>query len=56
MKFDFEVEKIDFKFYLNVELVSVYFVLFLIFLIYGEDLVIDIVCYYCDFFIDFVLK
>ncbi len=37
MKFDFEAEKIDPKFYLNAELASAYFASLSIFLTYGEE-------------------
>ncbi|MFW1887625.1 metal-dependent hydrolase [Acinetobacter johnsonii] len=56
MKFDFEAEKIDPKFYLNAELASAYFASLSIFLTYGEDLVIDTARYHRDFLSDPVLK
>jgi uncharacterized protein len=56
MKFDFEAEKIDPKFYLNAELASAYFASLSIFLTYGEDLVIDTARYHRDFLTDPVLK
>ena len=56
MKFDFEAEKIDPKFYLNAELASAYFASLSIFLTYGEDLVIDTPCYHRYFLSDPVLK
>ena len=56
MKFDFEAEKIDPKFYLNAELASAYFGSLSIFLTFGEDLVIDTARYHRDFISDPLLK
>lgn len=56
MKFDFEPEKIDHKFYMNAELASAYFASLSIFLTYGEDLVIDTARYHRDFITDPLLK
>lgn len=56
MKFDFEAEKIDPKFYMNAELASAYFAALSIFLTRGEDLVIDTARYHRDFLDDPLLK
>lgn len=56
MKFNFDYQKIDPKFYLNAELASAYFASLSIFLTYGEDLVIDTARYHRDFIEDPVLK
>ena len=56
MKFDFEPEKIDPKFYMNAELASAYFASLSIFLTRGEDLVIDTARYHRDFIQDPVLR
>lgn len=56
MKFEFEPEKIDPKFYLNAELASAYFASLSIFLTYGEDLVIDTARYHRDLIQDPLLK
>lgn len=56
MKFDFEPEKIDHKFYMDAELASAYFASLSIFLTYGEDLVIDTARYHRDFITDPLLK
>lgn len=56
MKFDFDHQKIDPKFYLNAELASAYFASLSIFLTYGEDLVIDTARYHRDFIQDPLLK
>ncbi|MFW1857824.1 metal-dependent hydrolase [Acinetobacter defluvii] len=56
MKFDFEPEKLDPKFYRNAELASAYFASLSIFLTYGEDLVIDTARYHRDFIKDPLLK
>jgi len=46
MKFDFDPQQIDYKFYMNAELASAYFASLSIFLTYGEDLVIDTARYH----------
>ncbi len=56
MKFDFEADKIDPKFYMNAELASAYFGSLSIFLTHGEDLVIDTARYHRDFIDDPILK
>ena len=56
MKFEFEPEKIDPKFYMNAELASAYFASLSIFLTFGEDLVIDTARYHRDFVKDPLLK
>ena len=56
MKFDFEPEKLDPKFYMNAELASAYFASLSIFLTLGEDLVIDTARYHRDFITDPLLK
>ena len=56
MKFDFEPQKIDYKFYMNAELASAYFASLSIFLTFGEDLVIDTARYHRDFIKDPLLK
>ncbi|AXY59460.1 metal-dependent hydrolase [Acinetobacter sp. WCHAc010052] len=56
MKFDFEPEKLDPKFYMNAELASAYFASLSIFLTRGEDLVIDTARYHRDFINDPLLK
>ena len=56
MKFDFEPEKLDHKFYMNAELASAYFASLSIFLTRGEDLVIDTARYHRDFITDPLLK
>lgn len=56
MKFEFEPEKIDPKFFLNAELASAYFASLSIFLTYGEDLVIDTARYHRDLIQDPLLK
>ncbi|WP_180063460.1 metal-dependent hydrolase [Acinetobacter sp. YH16042] len=56
MKFDFEPEKIDPKFYMNAELASAYFASLSIFLTRGKDLVIDTARYHRDFIQDPVLR
>ena len=56
MKFDFEPDKIDPKFFMNAELASAYFASLSIFLTYGEDLVIDTARYHRDFITDPLLK
>ena len=56
MKFDFEPEKLDHKFYMDAELASAYFASLSIFLTLGEDLVIDTARYHRDFIKDPLLK
>ncbi|RKG47102.1 metal-dependent hydrolase [Acinetobacter cumulans] len=56
MKFDFELQKIDEKFYMNAELASAYFASLSIFLTRGEDFVIDTARFHRDFIQDPVLK
>ena len=56
MKFDFDAQKLDHKFYLNDELASAYFASLSIFLTRGEDLVIDTARYHRDFIKDPLLK
>lgn len=56
MKFDFDPEKIDHKFYMDAELASAYFASLSIFLTRGEDLVIDTARYHRDFISDPLLK
>ncbi|OTG90324.1 metal-dependent hydrolase [Acinetobacter sp. ANC 3813] len=56
MKFDFEPDKIDEKFFMNAELASAYFASLSIFLTRGEDLVIDTARYHRDFLTDPLLK
>ena len=56
MKFDFEPEKLDHRFYMDAELASAYFASLSIFLTLGEDLVIDTARYHRDFIKDPLLK
>jgi uncharacterized protein len=56
MKFDFDPEKLDHKFYMDAELASAYFASLSIFLTRGEDLVIDTARYHRDFITDPLLK
>lgn len=56
MKFDFEPQKLDPKFFMDAELASAYFASLSIFLTYGEDLVIDTARYHRDFIQDPLLK
>ncbi|MFZ0331362.1 MAG: metal-dependent hydrolase [Acinetobacter bohemicus] len=56
MKFDFDPQQIDYKFYMNAELASAYFASLSIFLTYGEDLVIDTARYHRDFIQNPLLK
>ena len=56
MKFDFDAQKLDHKFYLNDELASAYFASLSIFLTRGEDLVIDTARYHRDFIQNPLLK
>ena len=56
MKFDFDAQSIDPKFYMNAELASAYFASLSIFLTRGEDLVIDTARYHRDFIQDPLLK
>ena len=56
MKFDFDPQQIDYKFYMNAELASAYFASLSIFLTYGEDLVIDTARYHRNLIQDPLLK
>ncbi|MDR0237636.1 metal-dependent hydrolase [Acinetobacter sp.] len=56
MKFDFDPEKLDHRFYMDAELASAYFASLSIFLTRGEDLVIDTARYHRDFITDPLLK
>ncbi|MFW1747162.1 metal-dependent hydrolase [Acinetobacter guillouiae] len=56
MKFDFDPEQIDHRFYMDAELASAYFASLSIFLTRGEDLVIDTARYHRDFITDPLLK
>ncbi|TCM69836.1 hypothetical protein EC844_102103 [Acinetobacter calcoaceticus] len=56
MKFNFEPEKIDHRFFMNAELASAYFASLSIFLTYGEDLVIETARYHRDLIDDPLLK
>lgn len=56
MKFDFDPQQIDYKFYMNAELASAYFASLSIFLTYGEDLVIDTARYHRNFIQNPLLK
>ena len=56
MKFDFDPEQVDHRFYMDAELASAYFASLSIFLTRGEDLVIDTARYHRDFITDPLLK
>lgn len=56
MKFDFDPEQVDHRFYMDAELASAYFASQSIFLTRGEDLVIDTARYHRDFITDPLLK
>lgn len=56
MRFDFDPQQIDHKFFLNAELASAYFASLSIFLTFGEDLVIDTARYHRDLLKDPLLK
>lgn len=56
MKFDFEADQLDHRFYMQAELASAYFASLSIFLTYGEDLVIDTARYHRNFLTDPLLK
>lgn len=56
MRFDFDSQQIDHKFFLNAELASAYFASLSIFLTFGEDLVIDTARYHRDLLKDPLLK
>ena len=56
IKFDFDPEQVDHRFYMDAELASAYFASLSIFLTRGEDLVIDTARYHRDFITDPLLK
>ncbi|ENV15426.1 metal-dependent hydrolase [Acinetobacter guillouiae] len=56
MKFDFDPEQVDHRFYMDAELASAYFASLSIFLTRGEDLVIDTARYHRDYITDPLLK
>ncbi|WP_336951799.1 metal-dependent hydrolase [Acinetobacter sp. AS167] len=56
MKFDFDPEQVDHRFYMDAELASAYFASLSIFLTRGEDLVIETARYHRDFITDPLLK